>query len=169
LIFATEEEQSASLLKVHLEKLRTNALEVDDFETAEGSRWSNAKSISNVVLLPSRSFAKDEGEDEEENIRVRSRSSCVWNSRTLRRIGNDALNPDVLPVVKLPKKRAELQNAPYYVIFTVVNENTNARVGTAIISVPTDGKRLPFEADCTSRGRVVGKLRGEWAIDLKVT
>lgn len=169
LIFATEEEQSASLLKVHLGKLRTNALEVDDFETAEGSRWSNAKSISNVVLLPSRSFAKDEGEDEEENIRVRSRSSCVWNSRTLRRIGNDALNPDVLPVVKLPKKRAELQNAPYYVIFTVVNENTNARVGTAIISVPTDGKRLPFEADCTSRGRVVGKLRGEWAIDLKVT
>ena len=72
-------------------------------------------------------------------------------------------------MVKLPKKRAELQNAPYYVIFTVVNENTNAGVGTAIISVPTDGKRLPFEADCTSRGRVVGKLRGEWAIDLKVT
>ena len=70
---------------------------------------------------------------------------------------------------KVTKKRAELQNAPYYVIFTVVNENTNARVGTAIISVPTDGKRLPFEADCTSRGRVVGKLRGEWAIDLKVT
>ena len=37
---------------------------------------------------------------------------------------------------KVTKKRAELQNAPYYVIFTVVNENTNARVGTAIISVP---------------------------------
>jgi len=79
------------------------------------------------------------------------------------------LDPDVLPVVKLPKKRAELQNAPYYVIFSVVNERTNARIGTAIMSVPTDGKRLPFEADCTSRGRVVGKLRGEWAIELKDT
>ena len=142
---------------------------MDDFETADGSRWSNAKSISNVVLIPSRSFAKDEVEDGEENMRARSRSSCVWNSRTLRRVGDDTLDPDVLPVVKLPKKRAELQNAPYYVIFTVVNERTNARIGTAIMSVPTDGKRLPFEADCTSRGRVVGKLRGEWAIELKDT
>ena len=169
LIFASIEEQNASLLKVHLGKLRTNALEVDDFETADGSRWSNAKSISNVVLIPSRSFAKDEVEDGEENMRARSRSSCVWNSRTLRRVGDDTLDPDVLPVLKLPKKRAELQNAPYYVIFTVVNERTNARIGTAIMSVPTDGKRLPFEADCTSRGRVVGKLRGEWAIELKDT
>ena len=31
-------------------KTRTNALEVDDFETADGSRWSNAKSISSVML-----------------------------------------------------------------------------------------------------------------------
>ena len=170
LIFATAEEQTASLLKVHLGKLRTNALEVDDFETADGSRWSNAKSISSVMLLPSRSFAKDEDEGEENmTVRLRSRSSCVWNSRMLRRIGDDPLDVDVLPVVKLPKKRKELQNAPYYVIFTVVNEKTNARIGTAIISVPTDRRRLPFEADCTSRGRVIGKLKGEWAIDLKVT
>ena len=102
-------------------------------------------------------------------VRLRSRSSCVWNSRMLRRIGDDPLDVDVLPVVKLPKKRKELQNAPYYVIFTVVNEKTNARIGTAIISVPTDRRRLPFEADCTSRGRVIGKLKGEWAIELKVT
>ena len=37
--------------------------------------------------------------------RLRSRSSCVWNSRMLRRIGDDPLDVDVLPVVKLPKKR----------------------------------------------------------------
>ena len=80
-----------------------------------------------------------------------------------------SLRVRVLPVVKLPsRKGSEHENKPYYVIFTVVNEKTNARLATAIVSVPTDdGKRFPFEADCTSCGRVIGKLRGDWRVNLK--
>jgi len=170
LLFSTVEEQKASFLKVHLGKLATNALEIDDFEAGDDSRWSNAKKIENIIVFqpPNHSFGEHEDDDEEESARLKSRSSCTWIARTLRRDG-EGLIADALPVVKLPsRKGSEHENKPYYVIFTVVNEKTNARLATAIVSVPTDdGKRFPFEADCTSCGRVIGKLRGDWRVNLK--